>query len=1241
MKTKLKILLLILPIIILLSNTSFANVNTSGKYFALHNKENKRKTGEYYIGVGNNLKPSIKVIETNSNGNVEKEMGADESVYSLKSGNSFNRIKLYKNAESYNQYFYLDDYDSINEVYKMGLPNDKTKYNELAWILNNICIPTNELSKQTLLAMAGLKSDTFQNYKIGDYEPQKVEQDIIESIQQAAIWYFTDSENSSDSIKLYIKQDNEYKDLYMFNKQEVNDDINKLYVYLVEGAKNAVANGYNYSKEIKQSPITFTKNSAQVKTVDNNYNIGPYRITATSNDCTLKVSITNGTQELQDAKILGEDGQTELAGNSITEKIISGLGKDFYISIPTTTSASRISINVETSYNKKQLTYWQTTPNKISSSEPIVDIENKTETESQTDTKSISKTNFDLALKQYVTLLNDQPLEKSREPDYRQSDLKDFINGKGKLDNGTTLSKKSEKDGIAVNKGNKVVLTIRVYNEGSVDGNVETIIEHLPEGLELVPIEESETNREYNWKQVDGSLRTYTTDYLKDKIIEALNTEETDGKYKINYKDVQIECRVTAETMTTDTSLKVIAEIANCSNNENIADRDSVQNNLKEEQLADYNPGTSKEGKGYEDDDDYEELVIRGRYFDLSLRSFVSEVEDATQRKTEYTRDPKIDIGPLQTGETTAKYLQSKGPVSIEIGSSVVYTIRVYNEGQIDGYADEIVEHLPEELEFVNDEFNAEYGWIIDTTDTTQRTIKTKGLSKENDEDNAVKARDAESNELNYKEVKLKCKVKASATPLKEITTITEITKSSNEANLADRDNKSNASIPSDNDLTKYKGNEENKTELSDSNYYYKGQEDDDDFDKIILEKFDLALRSYISKINNQELPDRTPNANISEYNQSSFDYQGNKEEVRLCQNDLITLSIRVYNEGTQDGYAIQIGNDIPEGLEYVVDDETNQMYRWKMHDGSGNETEDISQAQYLTTSYLSKTDDGTYNNLIESYSNRELRYKEVKLVFKVTLPNSAENRHLEMKSQLIQVSDSNGGKVSDVDSAPNNWSDGEDDQDTEKIYVQYFDLSLKMIAEKTIVIEDGKEKENPTSHNFDDEKEPVVNVTIGKNNVDNTVVKFKYLIKIINEGEMEGTASEISDYIPDGLKFNQADNIKWKEVNGKIVTDQLKDRVLNPGESATIDLVLTWVNDESNTGEKINIAEISEHKNNAQDDDQDSAPNNKKEDEDDYASSTISITSFANQAIKYAMIGIGGLIIIIIGAIIIKKYVL
>ena len=36
---------------------------------------------------------------------------------------------------------------------------------------------------------------------------------------------------------------------------------------------------------------------------------------------------------------------------------------------------------------------------------------------------------------------------------------------------------------------------------------------------------------------------------------------------------------------------------------------------------------------------------------------------------------------------------------------------------------------------------------------------------------------------------------------------------------------------------------------------------------------------------------------------------------------------------------------------------------------------------------------------------------------------------------------------------------------------------------------------------------------------------------------------------------------------NGKIVTDQLKDKLLKPGESATIELTLTWINDENNMG--------------------------------------------------------------------------
>ena len=77
----------------------------------------------------------------------------------------------------------------------------------------------------------------------------------------------------------------------------------------------------------------------------------------------------------------------------------------------------------------------------------------------------------------------------------------------------------------------------------------------------------------------------------------------------------------------------------------------------------------------------------------------------------------------------------------MEKGDIVTYTIRVYNEGQVDGYVDEIVDHLPPHLQFiVDDDVNAAYGWIIDKSDSTQRTIRTSILSKENDKENIIKS---------------------------------------------------------------------------------------------------------------------------------------------------------------------------------------------------------------------------------------------------------------------------------------------------------------------------------------------------------------------------------------------------------------------------------------------------------------------------------------------------------------------
>lgn len=1254
MKIKLKIFLLIIPIIIFLNNYCLGAVNVTGKNFALHNQSYGRKTGYYYISTQSGVKPATKIVETNKEGTVEKNTNKETSVYSLLNNNKVAFTNRERKVENYTQNFSLEDYESINNIYKSGLPSDKTAYNQLAWVLNNMCIPDNQLSKQALLLLAGLDVNSFKNFTVEGMEQEDVEKDIIETIQQAAIWYFTNPEGEyhpTDSLKIFFSSDDKTtKDINEYNKQTPNDAINKLYQYLINEAKRAVNSGYSYSKEAKKSPIVFNKDSAVINTIGNNYVIGPYNISSATSNCTLQVSINNGRNQLQDVKILGQDQKTELSGSSINQKIISNIGRDFYISIPTTTAAEKINIEVETNYNERELNYWTTSANKIKSSQPLIVVKEHAKSEVQTASKSISKPIFDLSLRQFVTTINDEKPENTREPEYKQSDLKMLAIGQSALDNGTTLVKKTKKDALDVNTNDKVIFTIRIYNEGQMNGIAETITEYLPSGLEMLPIEESEINRNFKWKKDSNNPTKLTTDYLKESNIEAFNLTPENEEYKIDYKDVQLECKVTSTIKTTDTALKPVAEISNSLNDSNSKDRDSISNNLSEEQKNDYNPGTSSEGKGYEDDDDYENLIVRGKYFDLSLRSFISEVYDINNRKAEYQREPRADTSPITSGNVTANYLGTKGPVSVEVGSTIIYTVRVYNEGQVEGYADEITEHLPQELEYVNDEFNAKNGWIIDTTDATQRTLKSSALSKSNDDDNAIKAFDFNSNELSYKEIKLKCKVKLESEALKEITTITEITKSSNSAKLADRDNKANVSLPSDSDLLNYRGNKDNKEELSDNNYYYKGQEDDDDFDKIILEKFDLALRTFITGHNGKEVKDRIPEVDTSNYgenidnkNITTFKYNHKKDDFRVCQNDTVTFTIRIYNEGTQDGYASMVGNSIPDGLEYIQDDETNIKYNWKYYDKDGNETSDPSSAKYVSTNYLSKQQESSAgNNLIKSYNaNNQLNYKELKIVFKVTKDNSSEERTILSNAQIIQASDSSGGKVSDVDSSPNDWQENEDDQDTEKLYVRFFDFSLKMMVEKAIIVEGGHEKENPTSHLIDEEIEPVVSVSVDRKDIQNTVVKFKFIIKVSNDGEIEGYAKEISDYVPEGLKFNQADNLKWKENDGKIVTDQLKDELLQPGDFKTVDLILTWVNDETNTGTKTNYAEISETKNNTGSEDINSTPNNKKENENDMDKSSIEITTSAGIPTKYIILIAGLLFIIIIAIILIKKLVL
>ena len=834
---------------------------------------------------------------------------------------------------------------------------------------------------------------------------------------------------------------------------------------------------------------------------------------------------------------------------------------------------------------------------------------------------------FDLSLRKFITKINNKEVE-SREPKITQQEALNLIEENAMLDNGTTALKIHSKTPLTVEKGDKVTYTVRVYNEGSINGYAKEITEYLPEGLELVPISESTINSKYKWNADSSDKRKITTTYLQDELIESLTTT------KFDFKDIEVECKVIKEAEEKNVFLKSITEITNIEDiNGNTKDTDSLANNLTDNQKNQYKPEKSEQGKGYEDDDDYEELVIKGRYFDLALRQFVTGINDNNVEN----REPTVDIQPLLKGETTANYNHTKEPLEIEKGNKVTYTIRVYNEGTVNGYVVKMIEHLPPELEYLPDDtINIEYGW----KQKDDRTLETEYLKN-----TLIKAFDMEGDKLDYKDIKIKCRVKENSPYLKQITNIAEIKESRNNLDIPDRDNKNKVKVPSDNDLQNYK-----KEELG--REYIAGQEDDDDFEKIILKKFDLALRKFITNINNQEISDRIPEVDTSKYGEigtqgqviTNFTYNHSKEPVKVSNNDIVVYTIRVYNEGTKSGYAKEIKDTISEGLIFIPENEINKHYGWKMYDEDGNETNEISKAINVKSNYLSKENNTNKGvNLLKEYNKetmKEADYKDVKVAFKVSIPNTPD-RIIVNKAEISEDSDENGNEVLDIDSNPEEWKEEEDDQDIEKIYVQYFDLSLRKWVNQVVVIEDGIEKVKDTGHYAEQEPEPVVKVDLNQKRIDNTVIKFKYSIRIANEGEISGYAEEISDYIPNGLIFNQADNPLWKEADGKITTDQLKNKLLNPGETKAVEVILTWVNGGENMGNVMkNIAEISKDKNESNTPDIDSTPNNQKEGEDDIDDAPVALTMVTGKAPTYIAISSGILAVIAGGVFLIKKYV-
>ena len=1207
-------------------------------------------------------------FEKDQNRAVFKNQYDKNSYYAYKSHNIMPRKITDINEKYKNSLFCLDNtlefpqgngvvYQNIGDLRTIKSVNtnqgeknltDEQK-NKLFWLFENMYLREEskevkdlyktELFKNTFIHTGGDANDSEKlELALRKYNVEVTEDDLA-VIEQWAIWYIINGDDSFrlnganmllDSNKEIVPTtDKKQLRLNVYDYLKTNIDKNGNYK-----VKGNIPSNYNI---FDQKALRYAKNDKNYSILKNikfnlsndlNIELKDIKINYLNKDNTLGKEISRSLMQVY----LKSDESKELK-DSLKDVALKG---EFGIKINEVMPENAHGLVITPVYDVKSINANVFIPkeeNNKKVNQPIVNIErNKVRVNTPYGIpfkeREIQK-KYDLALRKSIVSIDGKIPEVSRLPKLDISTDKNELLQNGK---GTTITYKHPKNPLEVNIGSTVKYQIKVYNEETTEGIVTEIHDKLPSHLKLK--ENSELNKQYGWRQLENNV--IATNYLNGKVLEGMRLGNNNNII-ISQGYVEVELEVT-DKATNDEVLTNIASIAGQNPN---TDRDSNPGNVKyPNDLPGYkgneenkNDLSDKEYfyKGQEDDDDFEKVIVKvkenpvpEKKYDLALRKSIVSIDG---KEPEVSRLPKVDTTKLkndinQAGEnTTAEYKHPKNPLKVKVGSMVKYRITVYNEETTEGIATEIHDKLPNHLKLKeNSELNKQYGW----RQLENNVIATNYLNGQKI------AGQKENNILDSKYVEVELEITDKATNGEVLTNIASI---AGQNPNKDRDsNPGNVKYP--NDLPGYKGNPGNKNDLNDREYFYKGQEDDDDFEKVIVEtpekpkpeqkNFDLSLRKFINEINGKA-PEvsREPKVDVTPLinkTATTAIYNHSKEPITVKSGDKVIYTLRVYNEGDVLAKVSEISDYIPAGLDFLPDDEINVKYGWKLE---GNKA---------TTKYLENTELKAFDS---NSNNASLDYKDVKIALivndkkeeKDSLKNIGEiQNHIPKESK---DRDSNPGNVKTKEYGTKNQED-DDDYEPLKKQEEVFDFTLKKFITH-IESKDGKKKEDHSN------RAPVVNVTPLKtggttaeynHSKDPLLVlpedRVVYTLRVYNEGNIDGYAEKIADNVPSNLEFIESDPInvkyRWKKTENGLETDYLsrkasaerkEDSKIAAFNSSKDTLAYKDVqvafriskNYKPADGIIKNIAEITEDWNEKGIPDRDSKPNNKnpKEDDEDY----------------------------------------
>ena len=839
-----KLMLIIMGIIVMLLALLTGKVQAASQEFGL--QEYRKPVGSTQYGYKVSDKYVWKIVTYSGSA-----INYDRTLYCLKAEQGFYTSEPGVFKETYNL-----SYDFMNKNSMSPLPVPSQYYNQIVWILNHSYIPsasTASTDKTTLLQNAGITGTS------------ELTDDDIDVVQQLALWYFTNYDDSTyhkdfgnqASFQTVLQSTktsggtSAYQAIEDINETRY-DQMEKLFVYLVENAKKATESSNSTS-----SPISMGNTTPTVEISGSNYIIGPFKVDKNNETpYTISFSITD-----QSGKNLANKYTLLDSNKSQTSQTLEQLvGSNFYLRIPISTVNSEnitsLRFSMNGNYTITTATYW--TKSGDSTVQPIVEL---------------GRTPKAFSGNKEVTF--------PKEGSYNLKLIK--------VEQGNTTNKLQGAT-FRITSPNGTV-TETTSSNGEI--NVGPITINTP-GTDTITIEETQAPAGYE-KIITAPITVQVTKVFENNTYKMSDAVITNAQ---NGADISLS----GNTITV-----------------------TVENKAK--------------------------------YFDLALRKYITQVNGENVANT---RVPVIDTTSLTTG-TTANYNHRKDPIEVTTGDKVIYNITIYNEGQKAGRATKIEDQLPTGLVFnrvVSGNFELDSYSETDNLLKLKRTSNTDNLDAYN------------GTTLDSETIQIECTVTAVPTNKEQILTnvawISEEYDAESNVTITNEENADRDSVPgthpdvNKDNMEDYTGNN-NQEDLADEDYYYKGQEDDDDFEKLKLVYFDLSLRKFITGRNDTTLTNREPQVDVTHLadgSETTAIYNHPKDPIEMQRGDIIIYTIRVYNEGSKDGYANEITDYLPEELEFLPDHEINQEYEWQVS----------SDGRIVTTDYLSKAKETYYMHLMEQH---------------------------------------------------------------------------------------------------------------------------------------------------------------------------------------------------------------------------------------------------------------------------------